>query len=135
MDTKVLIVYGIIAIVLVGVFFGVKFLRKRFKNRIEQQKTLVDQHKRTISIFVIEKKKAKITDANMPKMVVDQIPAIYKLKKMPLITAKVGPQIVTLLCEDKIYDQIPDKKNVTVDIAGIFIAAVKAMPTSKKKRK
>ena len=131
----VYVVYGIILVLIIAGFIAFKLLKKRYKKKMDEQKAIVEQNKRTVSIFVIEKKKAKIAEANLPKMVADQVPAIYKLKKLPLVTAKVGPQIVTLLCEESIYDQIPDKKNVTVDVAGIFIAGVKNASTPKKKRR
>ncbi len=101
-----------------------------------EQKTIVNENKQTVSIFVMEKRKGKITSANLPKSVTDQIPVLYKIKKMPLITAKVGPQIVTLICDDDLYDKIPDKKNVNVELAGIFIASIKQQQnTSKAKNK
>lgn len=138
MKPEVLIVYGVIALVIVGLVIGYRFLRKRMQKKIEAQKEIVDEHKISTSIFVIEKRKGKITEAKLPKNVLSQIPAIYKLRKMPLITAKIGPQIVTLVCEDDLYDKIPDKKNVNVELAGIFIVSVKSAvqkPGKKKKRK
>ena len=116
--------YLIVLAVIVGLFIGYKILKKRMAKRVESQKALVNQHKVTTSIFVIEKKKAKLTDAKLPKQIVDQIPRIYKLRKMPLVIAKVGPQIVTLLCEEDVFKKIPDKKNVRVDLAGIFIVGI-----------
>jgi len=116
--------YLIVLVVIVGLFIGYKILKKRMAKRVESQKALVNQHKVTTSIFVIEKKKAKLTDAKLPKQIVDQIPRIYKLRKMPLVIAKVGPQIVTLLCEEDVFKKIPDKKNVRVDLAGIFIVGI-----------
>ncbi|HQQ24200.1 MAG TPA: hypothetical protein PLH15_10205 [Spirochaetota bacterium] len=96
---------------------------------------MVNQHKQTVTIFVIEKKMAKVSEAKLPKAVVDQIPAIYKLKKLPLVTSKVGQQIVTLISEDKIYSSIPEKKNVTIELAGIFIAGIKNSNNSAPKKK
>jgi hypothetical protein len=116
--------YSIFIAVAVGIFIGYKILKKRMTKRAENQKAIVDQHKVTTTIFVIEKKKAKITEAKLPKQIVDQIPRIYKLRKMPLVIAKVGPQIVTLLCEENVFKKIPDKKNVRVDLAGIFIVGI-----------
>ncbi len=134
---EVLILYGVIALVIVALVIGYRFLRKRMQKKIEAQKVIVDEHKISTSIFVIEKRKGKITEAKLPKNVISQIPAIYKLRKMPLITAKIGPQIVTLVCEDNLYDKIPDKKNVNVELAGIFIVSVKnqVQKPGKKKRK
>lgn len=131
----VYIVYGIIAVLIIGGFFGFKYLKKRIQKKVAAQQEIVNQHKQIVTIFVIEKKMAKISEAKLPKTVADQIPAIYKLKKLPLVTAKVGPQVVTLISEDKIFDSIPEKKNVTIELAGIFIAGVKNQNNSTPKKK
>jgi hypothetical protein len=54
---------------------------------------------------------------------------------MPLITAKIGPQVVTLVCEDDVYDKLPEKKNVNVELAGIFIVTVKQTQHNKSQKK
>jgi len=118
------VLYIIILVVIVAVVIGFKIFKKRMQKRIDTQKELVDQHKVTTTIFIIDKKKGKIGDSNLPKSVIDQIPRLYKIRKVPLITAKVGPQIVTLLSEENVYDLLPVKKNVRVDIAGIFIVSI-----------
>ncbi|MGL4370949.1 MAG: hypothetical protein ACRCUT_14945 [Spirochaetota bacterium] len=117
-------IYVIILVVLIAAYFGFRLFRKKMMKRAAAQKDIVNQHKITTSIFVIEKKKGKIVDAKLPKTVIDQIPRIYKIRKLPLVTAKVGPQIVTLICEDDVFKKLPDKKNVRVDLAGIFIVGI-----------
>jgi uncharacterized membrane protein YqiK len=117
-------IYIIIVVVIIALVIGFKIFRKRMMKRMEKQKAVVDQHKVTTSIFVIEKKKGKIADARLPKSVIDQIPTIYKIRKLPLVTAKVGPQIVTLICEEDVFKKLPEKKNVRVDLAGIFIVSI-----------
>lgn len=124
MDKGVLFIYAGILILVVAAFFAVRYFAKRMKKRVADQKNIVDQHKVTTSIFVIEKKKGKLSDAKLPKQVIDQIPMLYKMRKLPLVTAKVGPQIVTLICEDNVFKKLPDKKNVRVDLAGIFIVGI-----------
>ena len=32
--------------------------------------------------------------------------------KMPIIKAKIGPQIMSLICDEKIFDSVPVKKEV-----------------------
>lgn len=118
------IIYIILLVVIIGLVIGFRILKKRLLKKAKDQKAIVDQHKVTTSIFVIEKKKGKITDAKLPKNIVAQIPAIYRMRKMPLVTAKVGPQIVTLLCDDEAFKKLPEKKNVRVDIAGIYIVSI-----------
>jgi hypothetical protein len=50
---------------------------------------------------------------------------MYKFRKVPIVKAKVGPQVLDLLCDEKIFDDIPDKKTINVELAGIFIAGIK----------
>jgi len=118
------VIYVIILVVIVALVIAFRIFRKRMRKRMANQKAVVDQHKVTTSIFVIDKKKGKLADARLPKPVIDQIPTIYKFRKLPLVTAKVGPQIVTLICEEDVFKKLPEKKNVRVDLAGIFIVSI-----------
>jgi uncharacterized membrane protein YqiK len=117
-------IYIIILAVIIALVIAFRIFKKRMLKRAADQKAIVDQHKVTTSIFVIDKKKAKLADTRLPKTVIDQIPVLYRFRKMPVVTAKVGPQIVTLLCEENVFKKIPEKKNVRVDLAGIFIVAI-----------
>ena len=119
------VIWGIIIIVVIALVCGFLFLRKKFKKKISEQQAMVDQHKVATSILVLEKRKGKINEASIPKNVMSQIPKIYKLKKVPLVKAKIGNQVMDLLCDDAIFDKIPEKKTVVVEIAGIFICSVK----------
>jgi len=117
--------YIIIGVVIVSVGIGYYFLKKGYKQKIKEQDSLVNQNKVVQSILVLEKRKDKVTNANMPKSVIDQIPKIYKIRKVPLVRAKIGPQVMDLLCDEKIFDKLPEKKTVRVELAGIFIAGIK----------
>ncbi len=117
------IIIGVVIAIAITAFFIIK---RKMKKKMDTQQSLVDQHKVTTSILVLEKKKDKISNANIPKSVVAQIPRIYKLRKVPLVKAKIGPQVMDLLCDEKIFDKLPEKKTVRVDLAGIYIAGIKS---------
>lgn len=119
----ILIVLLVIAVVLVGLYF----VGRKLQTKMDQQQTLINQHKVVTSILVIDKKKEKITKANLPKMVVDQVPKMYRFRKMPLVKAKIGPQVMTLLCDDKVFKKLPTKKMVKIELAGIFIVGIKSV--------
>ena len=116
-----------IIILVLGV--GIYFLNKWAGKRAAQQQDMVAQHKQTVSIYVIDKKKDKITNANFPKAMIDQMPRMGKLMKMPLVKAKVGPQIMTLLCDADVFKALPVKKTVKVEMAGAYIVGMKGMKT------
>jgi hypothetical protein len=64
---EVLIIYGIIILVIIVIVVAYIIFRKRTAKKIEEQKAIVDQHKQPASIFVIEKKKGKISESKLPK--------------------------------------------------------------------
>lgn len=125
----VMMVVALLAIVGVTIFY---FLNKWAGKKAATQQDMVEQHKQTVSIYVIDKKKDKITNAGFPKAVADQIPRMAKLVKTPLVKAKIGPQIMTLVCDGAVFDALPLKKTVTVEIAGAYIVGMKGMKTKRE---
>lgn len=125
------VLYIILALIIGALVGGFFILRKKMQQKMDVQKELVDQHKMTTTILILEKRKDKIANANIPKSVIDQIPKIYKIRKVPIVKAKIGPQVMDLLCEEDVFDKLPEKKSVKVEMAGIFIAGIKI---EKKKR-
>ncbi|PKM58018.1 MAG: hypothetical protein CVU98_03055 [Firmicutes bacterium HGW-Firmicutes-3] len=116
-----IIVLAVVAVVLAILYF----VGKKMQKKADGQQAMIDQQKMTVTILVIDKKKMRIKDSNLPKIVQDQVPAYLKLRKMPLVKAKIGPKITTLLCDEKVFKELPVKKNVKVDIAGMYIIGIK----------
>lgn len=125
------IVLAVVAILLAGLYFWGRNLQKKY----DSQQQLINQHKQAMSLFVIDKKKDHVNNLKLPKQVKDQLPWIYKKRKMPVVIAKIGPQIQTLMCDEKIYQMIPVKKQIKVEMAGILIVNVLSgkLPIAKKK--
>ncbi len=120
--------YILILIALLVIAAGVvayRIIKKKVQKKMDDQQHLVNQHKVPASILVLEKRKDKIANANIPKSVIEQIPAVYKIKKVPIVKAKIGAQVMDLLCDEDVFDKLPERKTVRVELAGIFIAAVK----------
>lgn len=72
-------------------------------------------------MLIIDKKRMKMKDAGLPQMVIDQTPKMMRGSKLPIIKAKVGPQIVSLICDEKIFDSVPVKKEVKAVVSGIYV--------------
>lgn len=121
----VIIVLVVIGAVLAGLYFLNRWAAKK---NVEQQ-SVIESSKTAATIFVIDKKRAKAADVNLPKSVMTNLPKPYKFLKMNFVMAKVGPQIVTLTCDKNVYNAIQIKKNVKVELAGIYIVSVKGMKT------
>lgn len=119
----------IVAIVIGLILFGLYYLNKIAYKKMNSQQEFIDRSKQVTSIFVIDKKRAKIKDVNMPKIVLEKMPKIYKIMKLNFVQAKIGPQIMTLICDKKVFAAVPIKKNIKVELAGIYIVSMVGMKT------
>lgn len=118
-----LVILGVLIILAVVLYFVGK---KAQKKQAEQQEML-EANKQTVSMLIIDKKKMKIKDSGLPQMVIDQTPKMMRGSKLPIVKAKVGPQIMSLICDDKIFDDVPVKKEVKAVVSGIYILGVKGL--------
>ena len=133
---NILLVILIIAAVILAILY---FLGNKLQKRQLEQQQMLDATAQTVSLLVIDKKKLKLTQAGLPKMVVDQTPKYMRRMKMPFVKAKVGPRIMTLIADPKVYEIIPVKKEVKAVVSGIYITEIKsvrggAIPAPPKKK-
>ena len=131
----ILIVLAVIAVILVVLFFVSKKLLK--KQEVSQAQ--IEAASQVVSMLIIDKKRMKAKDAAMPKMIADQIPKYMRLVKLPIVKAKVGPRVMTLIADEKIFDDLPVKTEVKVAVSGIYITEIKfirgKVPVQPKKKK
>ena len=92
----------------------------------------MEEAAQTVSMLVIDKKKMKIKEANLPKIVYEQTPKYMRWAKVPVVKAKIGPQIMSLVCDEKIFDKVPVKKEVKASVSGIYILDVKGLRGNKQ---
>ena len=131
---NVLIIILVVLVVALGVLYY--FGRKAQKKQAEQMEQM-EAVKQTVSMLIIDKKMLRLKDSGLPQMVIDQTPKLMRRSKLPIVKAKVGPQIVTLIADNQIYDQIPVKKEVKASLSGLFISDVRGVrgPLEKPEKK
>lgn len=117
----------IIILVLAAIFAVLYFLGKKAQKKQAEQQEAMQANKQTYSMLVIDKKRMKIKDSGLPQMVIDQTPKMMRGSKLPIVKAKVGPQILSLVCDEKIFDSVPIKKEVKAVVSGIYILDVKGL--------
>ena len=117
----------IVAVVVLAVFITLYFLGRKLQKKQEASEAQMKAAAQTFSILVIDKKKMKMKEANLPKMVLDQTPKYMRASKVPIVKAKIGPKVMSLICDAKIFDLIPVKKEVKAVISGIYIMDVKGL--------
>lgn len=126
MSTVTIVLLVILAVLLVAVVV-LYFLGKKAQKKQSEQQEQIDAMKQTISMLIIDKKRMKLKDAGLPQVVVEQTPKLLRSSKLPVVKAKVGPQIMTLICEESIFDSVPVKKEVKAVVSGIYITGVKGL--------
>ena len=113
----------VLAIAMVALYF---FGKKQEKKQAEQQEQLKSMAQ-NVSLLIIDKKRMKLKEAGFPSVVLESTPKYLRGAKVPVVKAKIGPKIMTLMCDEKIFPQIPVKKEVKAVISGIYITEVRGI--------
>lgn len=121
---KVLITILIILVVLLVVLY---FVGRKMQKKQAEQEAQIEAAKQTVTMLIIDKKKLKLKDAGLPAAVMEQTPKYMRRAKFPIVKAKIGPQIMSLICDGAIFDIIPVKKEVKATVSGIYITDVKGI--------
>ena len=120
----ILIVLGVIAVILVILYFAGSKLMEKQANTEKAMK----QMSMTMTLLVIDKQKLHVKDSGLMKQVQDAIPAYMKWRKLPIVKARIikaniagGAQVMSFICDPKVYKIMPVKTEVKVTIAGVYI--------------
>ena len=123
----------IVTVVLIGVLVALYFVGNNLQKKQMEQREQINAASQPATLFIIDKKIMPMKDAGLPKQVMEQAPKRYQKAKLPVVKAKVGPQIVTLICDEGIYDDVPQHGEVKAMLSGIYITSVKVLHKSTKK--
>ena len=120
----ILIVIAVIIAILVILYF----LGSKLQNKQVATEKAMKQMSMVMSLLVIDKQKLRIKDSGLMKQVQDAIPAYIKWRKFPIVKARIikanvagGAQVMSFICDPKIFKILPVKTEVKVTIAGVYI--------------
>ena len=130
--TAIILIIGAVAI-----FLLYRKGSKMQEEQAEQKEKLVASAQK-VTMLIIDKKRLPLQDAGLPQIVIDQTPKRARRAKVPVVKAKVGPKIMSLVADEEIYDQIPVNTSVHAMVSGIYITSVNnyrkaPVPTEEKK--
>ena len=137
--STVLNVILVILIIIVAALAILYFLGRKLEKRQVEQQALMEAAAQTVSMLVIDKKKMKIKEANLPKIVYEQTPKYMRWAKVPVVKAKIGPKVMTLMADERVFQALPVKTEAKVVISGIYITEINsvrggAVPAAPKKK-
>lgn len=126
MEPGTIVLIVVIAIT-IGMMVALYFMGKKAQAKKEEQDAQMAAVAQSVSMLIIDKKKMKIKDSGLPQAVIDQTPWYMRWSKLPVVKAKVGPKVMTLIADDAVFAEIPVKKEVKATVSGIYITAVKGL--------
>ncbi len=132
------IVLIVILVILVAALIALYFFGKKAEKKQAEQKEQMDAVAQTMNMLIIDKKRMKLKEAGLPAIVLENTPKYLRRTKVAVVKAKVGPKIMTLMCDEQVFPLIPVKKEVKAVVSGIYITGVKGLrgplETPKKKK-
>ena len=126
MDPSIIIMLVALILVIALMVWLYKWGKKTIKQQ-EETRAEMNQSKQYVSMLIIDKKQLRLKNSGLPQTVIDQAPWYQRNNYVSVVKAKVGPQIMVLLCDREIFDMIPVKKEVKAAVSGIYILEVKAL--------
>lgn len=134
-----MIITIIVLVVLIAGMVALYFWGDKMQKKQLAQKEEMAAAAQPVTMMIIDKKYMKMKDAKLPKVVMENTPKRYQNSKLPIVKAKIGPQIMTLIADDVIFDELPTKGEIKAMVSGIYIISAKtvrgkAAPTDEKKK-
>lgn len=131
-----LIILAVIVVALIVLYF----VGRRLQKKQDASQAQIDAAAQTMTLFIIDKKKMKLSEAGLPKVVTEQTPKYLRRAKLPMIKVKVGPRVMSLICDAKVYETLAPKQEVKATVSGIYVTSAKRIrgpivETDPKKRK
>ena len=133
-------IFLIVLAVLVVILLVLVILGKRLQKKQESQQASIDAAAQTMNFFIIDKKMMKLTEAGLPKVVLEQTPKLMRRTKLPILKVKIGPKVMSLICDQKVFGTLAPKQEVKATVSGLYVTSAKRIrgpivETDPKKRK
>ena len=121
------IVLLVVFVVLLGAFVALYFYTRKLEKQQDAQRSQMEAMSQVVSMLIIDKKHVKLKQAGLPQQVIDNTPKYLRWSKVYIVKAKVGPKVMTFMCDDNVFPLVPVKKEVKAIVSGMYITAVKGI--------
>ena len=119
---QIALIVILVALIILAVLY---FVGTKLQKKQSAQKEQIEAAAQPCTMMIIDKKMMKRKEANLPKAVMEQTPKRMQNMKLPIVKAKIGPQITNLICDDAIFPDLPVRGEVKAMLSGIYIVSVK----------
>lgn len=119
------IIVIIVGVILVGLIIALFLLGRKSRRQQEEQSVAMEKSAQTMNLFIIDKKKMRLKNANMPKIVLDAADWKTKLMRVPIVKVKVGPRVMSMVCDPDVYKTLLPGQEVKAQVSGVYINSAK----------
>lgn len=128
------IVVIVILVLLIAALVALTIYGRKLQKKQEETQKEMQAASQSVSMLVIDKKRMKLKESGLPQLVIDQTPKYMRGQKVPIVKAKVGPKIMPLICDEKVFELVPVKKEIRAVVSGIYIMEVKGLRSNLEAR-
>ena len=128
------IVVIVILVLLIAALVALTIYGRKLQKKQEETQKEMQAASQRVSMLVIDKKRTKLKESGLPQLVIDQTPKYMRGQKVPIVKAKVGPRIMPLICDEKVFELVPVKKEIRAIVSGIYIMEVKGLRSNLEAR-
>lgn len=128
------IVVIVILVLLIAALVALTIYGRKLQKKQEETQKEMQAASQSVSMLVIDKKRMKLKESGLPQLVIDQTPKYMRGQKVPIVKAKVGPRIMPLICDEKVFELVPVKKEIRAIVSGIYIMEVKGLRSNLEAR-
>lgn len=128
--STVLTVLIVIALILAALMVFMYFYGRKLSRQQAEQQPIIDANTQDISMLIIDKKQLSIDEAiaaGLPSEIKGQTPFYLRWQKLPVVKAKIGPRMMTLIADPKVFEVLPMKKECKCSVSGLYIRAIKSV--------
>ncbi len=122
-----MIVLVVVLVALIIALAALTFWGNKKQKEADEAQEQLRAAAQPMTMLVLDKKKMKLSEAGLPKIVVESTPKRYRKSKVPVVKAKIGPRIMTLIADEGIFDMIPVRQEVKASVSGIYILNVRSL--------
>ncbi|NLL93579.1 MAG: hypothetical protein GX225_05550 [Clostridiales bacterium] len=139
MSTLGIVLLVILAVLVIGIIV-LYIVGRRMQKKQDASQEQMEAAAQTMTFFIIDKKMMKFKEANLPKIVLEQTPKYARMMKLPILKVKVGPKVMSLISDPKVFNTLAPKQEVKATVSGIYVTSAKRLrgpvvETDPKKRK
>ncbi len=115
----------IVVVVLGAAIVALFFMGRKAQKQQDEQAQQMQKTAQTMNCYIIDKKKMRMTNAGLPKIVTDSAGWRAKFVRVPIVKVKVGPKVMSMVCDPDVFKILAPHQEVKASVSGMYICSAK----------